>query len=288
MDQVPSKQDCFALANALALPADAWASVSRRLTPDFFSAYAPFFKPLTQPDLAADTWRQLETALSGCDSDGMTLFSIYLAAAWLARVNHTSRGIADTLILDTLKSLPRFLWDEQLRTGRLAFTRGFWAWRHLSGQIFRLGTLEFEYAPVQAQEPPPPGMAPGTPVLFVHIPSDALLNPADLSAAYAMAAGFYPGLSLCKAGVPQALLCNTWLLSPPLQQLLPPGSGIRQFAAGYDIYATDPEDDAYINWLFHGKTSPSTVPQQTSLQRKVYAHVQQGGTIGTAHGVRRL
>ena len=112
-----------------------------------------------------------------------------------------------------------FLREAKARSGRFIFDRAFWAWRHLACRLFRLGTLEFEYRAAGADEPLPSGIGPGTPVLSVHIPSDARLSDDALPGSYGQADEFFAlhGPALCKSGMPRAVLCGTWLLSPALR-----------------------------------------------------------------------
>ncbi|HML46580.1 MAG TPA: hypothetical protein PKE04_07500 [Clostridia bacterium] len=58
-----------------------------------------------------------------------------------------------------------------------------------------------------------------------------------------------------------------------------------RFGDDYDIYADDPEDESFYRWLFAGKRPPEPLPQGTSLQRIVSAHLDQGGKIGSGCGI---
>ena len=140
-----------------------------------------------------------------------------------------------------------------------------------------------------ANEPLPPNLSPGDPVLSVHIPSDAQLSDGALRAAYQQADHFFTlhGPALCSGGAPRAVLCNTWLLSPALHTLLSPGSGISRFGGDYDIYAVNLNNQSFYRWLFGGKKPPAPLPRQTRLQRAVAAHLEQGGQIGAGYGVKK-
>lgn len=245
-------------------------------------------RELTDPSQAAAAWRQLDAALAGQDPDGMGLLALYLAAACRTRQKARACGIPDEVFLATMGCLARFLRETHARSGRLRFDRGFWAWRQLSGRLFRLGTLEYEYRLLAPDEPLPPQMRPGAPILSVHIPSDALLREDSLAESYARALPFFAqyGAALCPAGMPQAILCSTWLLSPELYKFLPADGGIRRFADGYRLYASDPDDPSVFEWLFDGKEPPAPLPQRTRLQRAVAAYLKAGGRIGIGYGVK--
>ncbi len=280
--------DILAFAQKIDLPFPVRERVARLASPDFLTEHRPYCEGLVNPDTAFVTWEKLKTLAGGADPEGMRLLTIYLAAACLTRDEYCAAGISDAVFWDTMACFSRFLLDEHLHTGIFAFTRGFWAWRHLSCRLFRLGTLEFEYALLEEHQLTPKGMGPGEPVLFVHIPSDAKLTEAALADSYRAARRFFTdhGAQVCPAGAPQAVLCHTWLLSPTLQTLLAPTSGIRRFAQDYTVLAVDTGDESFYLWLFHGKKPPEPLPLETSLQRVVCDYLQRGGKIGAAYGIQ--
>lgn len=245
---------------------------------------------LIDSSTSSDTWKSLEDRLALDDPEGMQLLAVYMLAACMVRTRYRAAGVSESIFTDTMKCFPRYLQNEYDRTGKWAFTRGFWTWRHLSCQMFRLGVLEYEYVMLKPDALMPENMEAGDPVLYVHIPSDAKLSQEELQFSYNMAEKFFKGIGVtfCVAGAPKAMLCNTWLLSPMLQDLLHPFSGIRRFAEDYMVYASEPDDDSFYLWLYQGKKPPQELPLKTSLQRIVYDHLQKGGKIGAAHGCRKI
>lgn len=278
--------DVLTLANRICLPLPAQERVARFATPAFLNEHKSYSEGLIHPDTAFETWEKLQMLMSDNDPDGMRLLTVYLAAACLARDTYCAADLPEVVFWDTMACFSRFLVDEHLRTGAFTFTRGFWAWRHLSGRMFRLGALEFEYALLEEDQPAPQEMRAGDPVLFVHIPSDAKLSETALEESYQEAKRFFAahGAQVCPAGAPRGVLCHTWLLSQTLQTLLSPTSGIRRFAERYTVFATDMADESFYVWLFQGKKPPASLPLETSLQRVVYDYLQAGGKIGAAHG----
>ena len=126
-------------------------------------------------------------------------------------------------------------------------------------------------------------------VLGVHIPSDAQLTEEKLADSYGKMEDFYRtyGDKLCMAGKPTAVLCGSWLLSPRLRELLPEDSGIRRFAADYELFTADPASEDFYQWLFGGKRRLSELPEETSLQKAVKKYLRGGGNIGSAAGIYR-
>ena len=239
---------------------------------------------LAAPDTAGGAWAQAADRLPAWEEDGgMAQLAAVLAAACKTRLAYRRAGVSDEIFLATMGCVSRFLEETKRLTGRWAFDRGFWTWRQTGCLLFRLGALEFEYA---AGEGPLPGQA-----LHVHIPSDAALTRAALDDSYARARAFFAGAgaAFCKSGPPRAVLCGSWLLAPALDGLLPEGSGIRRFAGDYERVRVQEENTEFYRWLFQRlePVPPEDLPEDTSLQRAVKAHLAAGGRIGMAWGVLR-
>ncbi|MFR1785478.1 MAG: hypothetical protein ACLSWY_05505 [Ruthenibacterium lactatiformans] len=66
-----------------------------------------------------------------------------------------------------------------------------------------------------------------------------------------------------------------------------PDSGISRFGRDYNIYAADTDSESFYLWLFGGKKPLALLPRQTSLQRAVAAHLEQGGYIGSGYGIKK-
>ena len=187
MDGEQTARQIAALAQQLALPPDACRRVGECAQPEFLTRWAAVCRRLTEPDQAQQAWQELDAALSPRDGDGMQLLTLYLAAACRTRRRFREAKIPDAVFLATLGCLPRFLQETRRRQGRLCFDRGFWCWRQLSGRLFRLGTLEFEYRLTGAGEPLLTSVGQGVPVLSVHNPSDAGLTDPALQDSYLQA-----------------------------------------------------------------------------------------------------
>lgn len=243
---------------------------------------------LAAPDTAGEAWEAVEALTPPWQQDaGMAQLAVTLTAAGETRKLYRRLGIPEEVYSATMGCIPRFLEETRVLLGRWAYDRGFWTWRQTGGLLLRLGTLEFEVRALEGACPP--GLAPGDPVLAVHIPSNAVLSRAELDRSYALARTFFAetGRSLCLWGPPRALVCGSWLLSPALEQLLPEDSGIRRFAGDYDRFCVDEADDSFYRWLFRVPDGSRELPEETSLQRRVKAHLRQGGRVGMAKGVLR-
>lgn len=246
----------------------------------------PLITSLTQPPDSHQAQQKLADILQQTEGgSGFGQLAVMLAAARLTREQYSRLGIPDSIFLDTMGCFPRFLRETLSNTGHSSFDRAFWCWRQLSGRLFRLGVLEFEYCPEGL-----PRLA-GFPelchsVISVHIPSEIHLRSEEIHRSYELRRNFFTrhGAHICREGIPAATVCSSWLLSPALAALLPFSSGIRQFAEDYNILYSDPDDQSFYTWLFQGKNKLCELPADTSLQRKVKYHLEQGGKIGSAGG----
>lgn len=285
----PTPEQAAALARELNLEECVCRAVAAQATAALLDECREEIYALTQPETAEDAYTRLVQRFADSDPDGMKMLAVYLSAACITRSRYAQLGFADSMFLDSFGCMRRFISETHRYTGRYAFDRAFWAWRQLSCVLFRLGALEFEYRLVKENEAPIPDAPVGTPILSVHIPSDAALSQDALQDSYAQAERFFAqqGACICAHGAPKLMMCGSWLLSPELQTLLNEDSGIHRFAKEYTIYAVDPDSEAFYEWLFDKKKDPAEMPQKTSLQRKAAAHLAKGGKLGAARGVKK-
>lgn len=199
-------------------------------------------------------------------------------------------GIPEDIIRHTMGVLQRFTVEYRREFGVFGFDRGFWAWRQVCGQIFRLGALEYEYLTLSARTAGLTGIPEGSPVLTIHIPSGTDLSREALDDSYNQARAFYaahPEICLQNGLAPKAILCHSWLLSPTLLTFLKEGSGIRRFAQDFELYESEAESKGCYHFLFLASedTDPADLPEDTSLRRAVKAHLMAGGGIGSGGGL---
>ena len=92
--------------------------------------------------------------------------------------------------------------------------------------------------------------------------------------------------------VPQAAVCRytceSWMMSPALQRLLPQTSRILQFQKHFTIthWEKGSEEDCW-QWVFRAaKDCPlEHLPENTSLQRSMKEYLKNGGAVGVAEAV---
>lgn len=210
------------------------------------------------------------------DEDNLRMLACNLEAARRMHDKYAEKGISDEIYFDTMKCFSRFLAERKRNTGEICFDRGWWTYRQISMQLFRIGELEYEFVEWEGKK-----------AISIHIPSDSHFSNAlvgeSLYEARAFMARYYPAYEDVD------YICDTWLLSPSLCEFLHPESNILDFQKRFEIIHVDEEAKDYMVWLFGAK---STTPieearEDTSLQRAVKAHVLSGGKIGVAFGIIR-
>ncbi|GAA2753977.1 acyltransferase domain-containing protein [Amnibacterium kyonggiense] len=245
-----------ALCRALRLPTEVTTEVLRRHD-DPALVRARMHLPLLAGRATWDRGLDGVRRELGEDPLGMTMLTFMLVRALETRVEYRRRGLPDAIFVDTMRFCARFI-DEHHRThGVHAFTWDFWFARQLWLHEFRIGALEYELVDDAA-----------APRVLIHVPSDADLERASLHRSLSDARTFLAQHFPRFVGAPMS--CETWLLAPAIQDVLPESSRIRGFASGFRLVSVDPADRSVLRWLFGRDDVPvALLPEATSLQRTV-------------------
>lgn len=253
---------------------------------------SPMIRELQHPDTAEAAKNAAYELIGELDSKrrGIAGLCVLASAMFESAERFRSWGIADKVISDTFCCLHRMTVEYRHEFGVFGFDRGFWVWRQASGRIFRLGALEYEYTTLTIRTSELTGIPAATPILSVHIPSSANLSREALDDSYQQARAFYPAhpeVCLVDGQKPQHIICRSWLLSPTLRTFLGENSGIRRFAEDFELYDSENESKGCYHFLFMAKedADPATLPENSSLQRAVKAHLMAGGGIGAGAGL---
>lgn len=224
------------------------------------------------------TWpdgvRAIAAAL-GDDPAGMKMLAFMLLQALRTHQRYVAAGVDDQIFVDTMKFCTRFVVDHYRNHGSYAFTWGWWLPRQLSLNEFRVGALEYELVGTEDHRS-----------ISIHIPGDADLSRAALQDSHQRARALIGRVAPVYADAD--MVCDSWMLSPTLSELLPPSSRILAFASAFQLTSIDPANRHAIRWIFgRDHMSPDDMPEGTSLQRRAKALYQAGGNIGAAVGTLR-
>lgn len=233
----------------------------------------PYLKQLTDMRTAARAYKCLKDLLQE-DTDHVKMLYCQLECARRIYDKYQEKQIAETVYTDTMKCFPRFLKECKKKNGRLFFDRGWWTYRQVSMNIFRIGELEYQFAEQDGEH-----------VIGIHIPSDADLSEEAVAASLRHAELFFQ--TYYGSYEFKKYTCHSWLMSPVLKSMLPEGSHIRSFQDRFDIIREDKKDKEYIEWLFQvpADTDHQNLPAGTSLQKKVKELLLDGGSVGCAYGI---
>ena len=205
------------------------------------------------------------------DPSGMTTLACCLRALLVTEKRYAMSDIPRSAFKATMGFFPRFIERSRATYGRPRFDQEFWVPRLISMTLLRIEQLEFE-------------MCEGAdgPFVSVHIPSDAQLEAGLLVKTFERARTFLTMMHPQYAKVD--FRCDSWLLDPALEPLLRRGSRIRMFRSLFTLDGLQFSDD-YKQWIC-GRTDIADVdlPESTSLERGIKAHVLSGGRMAIGYG----
>lgn len=229
---------------------------------------------LRKPETAFSATAALQEKFADAVPANIPLLFCMLTASARNYPVYRQKGISDEIYIATMKAFTRFCKEQHKKTGFWHFDRSGWVSRQASMRLFRIGILEYEFM-----------IRNGEPMISIHIPSDTVFTEENLdhtfSAAKAFVETYYPEHK------GDRFFCDSWLMAPKLQELLPEDSGIVRFQKRFASIEETPFPDACVGWVF-GKTAEtpiSELPENTSLQRKIKALMLEGGHLNAGLGL---
>lgn len=232
----------------------------------------PLIQQLAEMKTAGAAYEQVTKAFPE-DEGNLCAMICQLEAARRAYDTYMEKGISEEIYVETMKAFTRFAGECFEKTGSYYFDRGWWSYRQVSMCLFRIGVLEYEFIELEGEK-----------VLSVHIPSDADMTDEKVDASIAEAKAFmqkfYPDYAAAR------MYCNSWLLAPKLQELLPETSKIVHFQKRFELTHASYEGNDCVVWVFQaGPDTPvQDLKENTSLQRKIKALMLSGGSVGSGAG----
>jgi hypothetical protein len=172
------------------------------------------------------------------------------------------KGISDAVYFDTFRDIA--IWHDVLkRTEGVSGLKQYrWTAKPLTGELYRLGRLEFE---PDARED----------ILWIHIPEGGSLAPEAVDDSLRQAAGFFPSVF---GHTFVRWQCESWLLARVNREFMKPDSNILKFAARFEPAAPDFESGQAVERVFDWPKGPvSSYPENTGLQRRFKQWLLAGG-----------
>ena len=156
-----------------------------------------------------------------------------------------------------------------------------WIIKLINKGVFRLGRLEFEPYIINEDVKLADSFLPkGTKTLKVHIPGGVPLIHEECIKSYELAKKFFKYEK-------HVFICESWLLSPLLEEMLPKTSNILKFKNDYEIYKTDLINRLFEERIFGGVIydNPNMYVAKTGLQKKAKEILRSGKELVGAWGV---
>ena len=233
--------------------------------------FCPELSKLTREQTWEEGLAELKGAL-GADPNGMNMLCCMLRCALAAKETYCRLGLSDEIYFHTMGCFSRFVGEHLESYGRYGFDRGFWTVRQVSCRLLRIGELEYELIRLD-----------GRFVISSHIPTDVQLRTPLLRASVEQAREVLSRTFPDYANAP--MFCRSWLLSPALEELLPPDSNILAFRRSFHITTLPTPSTGVILWVFKNpKLDPEDYPENTTLQRNLKAWILAGKPFPDAKG----
>lgn len=197
---------------------------------------------------------------------------------------YQEEGIPDQVFDQTFYDLTIWCRECYRKYGVYGLEELWWLGQSVKMKLFRLGRLQFE--PIRVKEPLEGNgirIKAGTKGLNVHIPEDGPLKYEACIESFRQAELFFADR---EGDRPEFYMCDSWLLSPALEELLPKTSNIIRFQKLFRIvkvhYTFPQAEQRIFGEVLEDK---SGYPENTSLQKKAKAYILEGKDPGIGVGV---
>jgi hypothetical protein len=212
--------------------------------------------------------------------------TVLVAALPRIRAQHARRGIPEQVSRETLADVGVNVRRYRALYGCHGFDEINWLGWHFQGRLFQLGRLQFMrnvfWYPVEDRSGSACPLSSLEPVLDVHVPEIGPLSPEACDDSFARAHEFFA------RHFPEyryrAMTILSWLLEPRLAEVLAADSNIVRFQRRFTLLPLTAEMPGTVfKFVFHHPNQTPSIaeldalPQRTTLERAVVAHVRRGG-----------
>ena len=230
---------------------------------------------LKQRMLCRETWDEAVNELQNLLEDDLygfkLLYEMLDICCTYSYPKYEEIGITDDIFVATMKFITRFLeWHKEYH-GEYKFTQGPWFPRQLSCIEFRVGALEYELVAGETKE------------IAMHIPSDAVFDRISVLDSLKEFAKFRD--TFFPEWKNAVFTCETWMLAPAMEDILNGTSNVLAYKHLFDLDMIDDEATWFMGFIFPGHSGEvETLPERTSLQKKIKEMLLSGKKIGVAKG----
>ncbi len=241
------------------------------------------------PDAARGTWPKFEGAAHPLDRR-CHFVHVALATVPFTLDYYAKLGIPDEVAIASLADIARHVEIHRRVFGATGVDAAWWVTLCLRGEIQDLGCLQYNRFTLGVGDESPiwfddetaqrlgPGFRKGDPCLGIHIPDGTPLAPEQVEASLVAAAGHFP--RYFPVTTRRVATCMSWLLDEQLAEYLPAESNIVRFQRRFEpVPASYDGDGSVLQFVFRvagGKPDLDSLPQNTTLERAVVAHLKSG------------
>ena len=216
--------------------------------------------------------------------DGLLCIATFAYLADYALEKNTKMGIPREITVASLKDVNPWVLNHYTRYGEYGFSEGFWVIGfYLSGR-FRLGRLQFNFAP------PNPHIPEGDVVLEAHIPQGEPLDNDECIKSFNMAREFFKKFFPEKN--PLYFMCDSWLLCPDLVKIADENSNLVKFMKMWTQFPFDGDNSHQAMERVFGfgfkREDLASAPEKTRLQKRLKEHLLNGGEINMSAGYIKI
>lgn len=205
---------------------------------------------------------------------------LYLRLACEVYPKYREKGIGDEIFDKTFYDIT--IWCEECYRKRQVYglEELWWLAQSVKMNLFRLGRLQFEPVVLEndvKMDREGLSISAGTKVLNVHIPAGEPLDYEACLDSFRLAEAFF--------GKNQIYMCDSWLLSPHLKEVLSEKSNILKFQNLFTVikvYHAYPQAEQRI--FQNVIENKQKYPEDTSLRRRAKAYILSGKDLGIGIG----
>jgi GNAT domain-containint protein/N-acyltransferase family protein len=190
----------------------------------------------------------------------------FLASADQARASLRGRGVPEDAARATLADLGRHVAIHRRAFGQLGLETHWWEMLVWSGALVDVGRLQAERVDGRT--------------VSLHIPETGPFTPEAIDASLDRIRAEWAGWFGQR---PERAECESWLLDPHLAEVLPATSNIVRFQQRFTLVDGGYADDQNpLFFVFRRRDVPlpeglAELPRETSLQRAIVEHLENGG-----------
>ena len=187
-------------------------------------------------------------------------------------------GIEEKILMDTLGDIVVWTQNHYMVNGEIGLSEMDWINHHMNMMIFCLGRLQF-CAGKMKEDCKRLGIKKGDSIVEVHIPQGKPLVNDECKNSFKQAIKFFE--KYFPEYEYQYFTCESWLLDCNLKNFLDEQSNIIKFQSNFEVISYEESNQAYER-LF---TLNNQKDKESSLQKKVRAHIKNGGKLYEGYGI---